>query len=67
MSLPVLAKIADELSVGTDALLSDAPKPDKVALSAEAQEVLDSFKADELPVAIEVLRALKDALAKRRG
>ena len=67
MSLPVLAKIADELSVGTDALLSDAPKPDKVALSAEVQEVLDSFKADELPVAIEMLRALKDALAKRRG
>ena len=63
----MLAKIADELSVGTDALLSDAPKPDKVALSAEVQEVLDSFKADELPVAIEMLRALKDALAKRRG
>ncbi|MEF2670964.1 helix-turn-helix domain-containing protein [Adlercreutzia sp.] len=67
LSLPVLTKIADELSVGTDALLSDAPKPDKAALSAEVQEVLDSFEADELPVAIEVLRALRDALAKRRG
>lgn len=63
----MLAKITDELSVGTDDLLSDAPKPDKTALSAEVQEALDSFKADELPVAIEVLRALKDALAKRRG
>ena len=33
LSLPVLAKIADELSVGVDALLSDAPKPDKAARS----------------------------------
>ena len=67
LSLPVLTNIADELSVGTDALLSDAPKPDKAALSAEVLEVLDPFEADELPVAIEVLRALRDALAKRRG
>ena len=61
LSLPVLAKIAEELSVGTDALLSDAPKPDK-----EVQEILDSFEIDELPVAVEVLRALRDSLAKRR-
>lgn len=67
LSLPVLAKIADELSVGTDALLSDAPKPDKAKLSAEVQEILDSFEADELPVAIEVLRALRDAMAKRKS
>lgn len=66
LSLPVLAKIADELSVGVDALLSDAPKPDKAALSAEVQEILDSFEANELPVAIEVLRALRNALAKQR-
>ena len=62
LSLPVLAKIADELSVGVD-----VPKPDKAALSAEVQEILDSFEADELPVAVEVLRALRDGLAKRRG
>lgn len=67
LSLPVLAKIADELSVSTDALLSDAPKPDKAKLSAEVQEILDSFKADELPVAIEVLKALRDSLAKHRA
>ena len=66
LSLPVLAKIADELSVGTDALLSDEPKPDKAKLSAEVREILDSFEVDELPVAVEVLRALRDALAKRR-
>lgn len=66
LSLPVLARIADELSVGVGALLSDAPKPDKAALSAEVQEILDSFEADELPVAIEVLRALRNALAKQR-
>ena len=66
LSLPVLAKIADELSVGVDALLSDVPKADKAALSAEVQEILDSFEADELPVAIEVLRALRNALAKQR-
>lgn len=66
LSLPVLAKIAEELSVGIDALLSDAPKPDKAKLSAEVQEILDSFEIDELPVAVEVLRALRDSLAKRR-
>lgn len=66
LSLPVLAKIAEELSVGADALLSDAPKPDKAKLSAEVQEILDSFEIDELPVAVEVLRALRDSLAKRR-
>ena len=66
LSLPVLAKIAEELSVGTDALLSDAPKSDKAKLSAEVQEILDSFEIDELPVAVEVLRALRDSLAKRR-
>ena len=66
LSLPVLAKIAEELSVGTDALLNDAPKTDKAKLSAEVQEILDSFEIDELPVAVEVLRALRDSLAKRR-
>ena len=66
LSLPVLAKIAEELSVGTDALLTDESKPDKAALSAEVQEILDSFEVDELPVAIEVLRALRNALAKQR-
>ena len=58
LSLPVLAKIAEDLSVGTDALRSDAPKPDKAKLSAEVQEILDSFEIDELRVAVEVLRAL---------
>ena len=66
LSLPVLAKIADELSVSCDALLSDEPKTDKTRLSAEVQEILDSFKTDELPVAVEVLRSLRDALAKCR-
>ena len=66
LSLPVLVKIAEELSVSTDALLDDVVRPDKVALSAEVQEILDSFEADELPVAIEVLRALRNAMAKQR-
>ena len=64
--ISVLAKIAEELSVSTDALLNNTPKPDKAGLSAEAQEILDSFETDELPVALEVLRALRDGLAKRR-
>lgn len=66
LSLPVLAKIAEELSVSTDALLTDASKSDKATLSAEVQDILDSFEVDELTVAIEVLRALRDAMAKRR-
>lgn len=67
LSLPVLSKIAEELSVGADALLSDEPRPDKSTLSLEVREILDSFEVDELPVAIEVLRALRDAMAKKRG
>ena len=67
LSLPVLSKIAEELSVGADALLSDEPRPDKSTLSLEVREILDSLEVDELPVAIEVLRALRDAMAKRRG
>lgn len=67
LSLPVLARIAEELSVSTDALLTDKSKPDKAALSAEIQEILDSFEADELPIAIEVLHTLRDAMAKRRA
>lgn len=66
LSLPVLVKIADELSVGTDALLADEPKPNKAKLSSEVREILDSFEAHELPVAIDVLRALRDSLAKCR-
>lgn len=66
LSLPVLAKIADELSVSTDALLTDVAKSDKAALSGEVQDILDSFEVDELPVAIEVLRALRDSMAKRQ-
>lgn len=66
LSLPVLVRIADRLSVSVDALLSDDPKPDKAALSAEVQEILGSFEVDELPIAVEVLRSLRDGLAKRR-
>ena len=66
LNLPVLAKIAEGLSVGTDALLFDESNLDKSMLSAEVREMLDSFEADELPVAIEMLRALRDAMAKRR-
>lgn len=67
LSLPVLVKLANELSVSTDALITDTPKADRATLSAEIQDILDSFAADELPVAIEVLRTLRDALAKRRA
>lgn len=67
LSLPVLVGISEALPVGTDALLADEPKPDKAKLAAEVQAILDSFEVDELPVAVEVLRALRDGLAKRRG
>ena len=66
LSLPVLVKIAEELSVSTDALFFDAPKPDKAKLSDDVQEILDSFEVDELPAAIEVIKALRNALAKQR-
>lgn len=67
LSLPVLAKIAEELSVSTDALLADKPRLDKAALASEVQEILDTFEPDELPIAIDVLRALRDAMARRRN
>lgn len=66
LSLPVLVRVAAELSVRVDALLSDSDALDKSALSAEVRGVLDSFDVDDLPVAVEVLTALRDSLAKRR-
>lgn len=62
----VLVRIADKLSVSVDALLFDNPKPGKAKLSAEVREMLDSSEVDELAVAMEVFRALRDELAKRR-
>ena len=66
LSLPVLVRVAAELSVRVDALLSDSDTPDKSTLSNEVRSVLDSFDVDDLPMAVEVLTALRDSLAKRR-
>ena len=66
LSLPVLVRVADELSVRVDALLSDSDAPDKTVLSDEVCGVIDSFDVEDLPVAIEVLSSLRDALAKRK-
>lgn len=66
LSLPVLAALAQALSVKTDALLADENALDRVELSAEVGNVLDTFEPDELPVAVDVLRALRDSLARRR-
>lgn len=66
LSLPVLVKVAGELSVCVDALLSDSDTPDKSSLSSEVCGVLDSFDVEDMPVAVEVLTALRDSLAKRK-
>lgn len=68
LSLPVLARIADALSVSTDALLHEAPKAaGREAISDEVSELLESSSPYELSVILDVARATRAALRKHAG
>ncbi|MCI6549138.1 MAG: helix-turn-helix domain-containing protein [Coriobacteriaceae bacterium] len=67
LSLPVFARIADALSVSTDALLHEAPKAGREAISDEVSELLESSSPSELSVILDVARATRAALRKHAG
>ena len=50
LSLPVLAKIAEELSVGTDALLSDAPNPTRRSFPPRCKRFLIHSRLTSCPL-----------------
>ncbi|MCC0643517.1 helix-turn-helix domain-containing protein [Clostridioides sp. ZZV14-6150] len=64
LSLAVLVKIADVLSVQTDALLFDAPQVNRTAMTDEISNILSSCKPQELKVITDVIKSLKISLDK---
>lgn len=66
LSLAVLVKIADALSVQTDALLFDAPQVNRTAITDEIIDVLNSCDTQELMVITDVIKSLKISLDKNK-
>jgi len=64
LSLAVLVKIADALSVQTDALIYDAPEVNRTAMAEEISDILSSCKPNELKIITDVIKSLKISLDK---
>lgn len=64
LSLAVLVKIAEVLSVQTDALIYDKPKVNRTAMKDEISDVLSSCKPHELKIITDVIKSLKISLDK---
>lgn len=66
LSLAVLVKIADALSVQTDALIYDKPKVNRTAMTDEISDILSSCNPEELKIITDVIKSLKVSLEKHR-
>jgi len=66
LSLAVLVKIADALSVQTDALVYDAPQINRTVMTDEISDILNSCDPEELKIVTDVIKALKVSLEKHR-
>lgn len=64
LSLPVLVKLAETLSVQTDMLLFDSQKASKTELSTEITDLLDSCSIHDMYVLLDVMKATKISLDK---
>lgn len=64
LSLPVFIKIADVLSIQTDALLSDTPRINRTNLGNEITNLLDSCSAKDMYILLDTIKALKTSLEK---
>lgn len=64
LSLPVLVKIANILSVQTDQLLNDIPQSNKSNMKKEINDILDSCSPHDMHILIDVIRAVKISLDK---
>ena len=66
LSLAVLVKIADALSVQTDALLFETPQVNRTAMTDEISDILNSCDPEELKIVTDVIKSLKVSLGKHR-
>lgn len=64
LSLPVLVKIANILSVQTDALLFDKPQANKTVMTDEVISILNSCSLRDMYVLIDLIKAVKISLDK---
>lgn len=64
LSLSVFVKIADILSVQTDALLFDTPQINKTLLTDELINLLDSCSTQNLLILLDSIKAIKISLDK---
>ncbi len=64
LSLPVLVKLADILSVQTDAIIYEYPQINKTSVKQELSELIDSCSTNKLNVIIDVLKSTKISLDK---
>lgn len=64
LSLPVLVKIADVLSIQTDSLLFDNPQINRTNLGIEISNLLDSCSVEDMYILLDTIKALKIALDK---
>lgn len=64
LSLAVLVKIADALSVQTDAIIYEKPQTNKTSIKQELSELIDTCSVNESNVMIDVLKSIKISLDK---
>ncbi|MCM1244490.1 MAG: helix-turn-helix domain-containing protein [Roseburia sp.] len=64
MSLSALVRIADVLSVQTDAIIYEHPQINKTTIQQELLELIDSCSVKQLNVIIDVIRSTKISLDK---
>lgn len=64
LSLSVLVKIANALSVHTDELLFDTPQANMTTLKQQIDELLDTCSVNELYVIIDMIKTLKCSFDK---
>lgn len=64
LSLAVLVKLAQALSVQTDALIFDVPPENKTLLTNELLEILNSCSTQDMYVLLDLIKATKVSLDK---
>ena len=64
LSLSVLVKIAETLSVQTDAIIYESPQINKTFITLELLELIDSCSGDKLNVIVDVIKSIKVSLDK---
>ena len=64
LSLPVLVRIANTLSVQTDAIIYESPQANKTFIKQELLELIDSWSVNKLNIIVDVIESMKVSLDK---